>query len=875
MANREWKVALLRLAGCPASVCALLFVATLGAFWPAIHAGFVNYDDPVYITANSHVQSGLTWESICWAFANLEAGFWHPLTWLSLLLDFQLFGQHPGGYHLTSLLLHAANTVLLFLVFQRLTGAVWRSAFVAALFALHPLHVESVAWVSERKGVLSTFFWMVSLLVYVRYVQQSQVQNPRAKVYYCLALLFFAFALMSKTVVVSLPLVFLLLDWWPLKRLQRTTIRRLIWEKVPFLAAGLVAGLLTIQAERGMGALSTESQLPVWYSLANSIVSYAYYVGQTAWPVGLAIPYSSAGGFSFWPVAGAVLLSLIASVYSFQSSAQRPYLAFGWLWYVLTLLPVIGLIQIGDHTRADRYTYLPLIGIFTLVTWGTHDLTKRWRHQGITLAAGALVVTATCVVLTRQQIAYWKDSETLFQHAIAVTTDNYVAENNLGIALAGNGQWDEAMAHYQRALQHAPGYVEAENNLGRAFLQKGQVDEAIPYFESALRFKPSHADAWNNLGVALAQKGQVDESITHFKEALRLRPSFAEAEYDLATALLQKGQVDEAILHFENALKVQPDYADAHHNLGNALAQKGRVDDAIAQFQRSLAIRPSSPETHNSLGRVLLLSGQVDSSIPHFEKALEGRSGYAEAHSSLALALLQKGRLEEGIAHLQKAIAIRPRDADALHNLGAVLLQNGQVDEAIIHFQRAQEIRPGYAEVQQNLGTALLRKGEVEQAVAHFQKALELQPKFGEAAYSLGNALLQRGQVREAITGFQRALEIRPDFIEAQNNLAWVLATSSDAFIRNGTRAVELAEKADRLSGGSNAMFLGTLAAAYAEAGRLPEAVDVAQRALQVADSQTNTDQANRLRLLLSQCQTGAPFRDIGLTNSAAPARSH
>ena len=872
---RKWKAVLWRTAGRPAPVCALLVVATLGAFWPAIHAGFVNYDDPVYVTANRHVQSGLSLESIRWAFANLDAGFWHPLTWLSLLLDCQLFGQHPEGYHLTSLLLHAANTVLLFRVFQLITRATWRSAFVAALFALHPLHVETVAWVAERKGVLSTFFWMVSLLMYVRYVQQSQVQNPRAKVSYGLALLFFACGLMSKTVVVTLPFILLLLDWWPLGRLQLRTMPRLIREKVPFLAVGFVAGLLTIHAERGMGALKTESQFPVWYSLANAIVSYVHYVGQTAWPSGLAVHYPYPGSFSFWPLAGAVLLGLIVSVHSFWSSAQRPYVAFGWIWYGLTLLPVIGLIQIGDHTRADRYTYLPLIGIFTLLTWGAHDLTKRWRYQGITLAACALVVTSACVVLTRQQIAYWKDSETLLRHAIAVTEGDYATENNLGIALADKGQWDEAMAHYQRALQIAPEYAEGQNNLGRALLQKGQIDEAIPHLESALRSNPSHAGAQNNLGVALAQKGRVDEAITHFQEALRLKPGFADAEYDLGTALLQRGQVDGSILHFQEALKYQPGYTDAHHNLGNALIQKGRVDDAIAQFQRALEIRPNSPETHNSLGRVLLRSGQVDGSILHFEKALEGRPDYAEAHSSLGLALLQKGRVEEAVTHLQKALEVRPRDAEAQGNLGAALLRKGQVDEAIIHFQMALEIRPGYAEAQHNLGTALLRKGEVEQSVAHFQKALELRPNFGEAAYSLSNALLQRGQVREAVAGFQRALEIRPDFAEAQNNLAWVLATCPDASIRNGARAVELAEQADRLSGGSNAMFVGTLAAAYAEAGRFPEAVAASQRALQVAEAQTNAAQVNELRPLLSRCQAGSPFRDAGLTNSAAPARSH
>jgi tetratricopeptide (TPR) repeat protein len=892
-------------------ICALLIAVAVGAFWPVIHNGFINYDDPVYVTANAQVQSGLCWESVHWAFANLDAGFWHPLTWLSLLTDRQLYGLRAGGYHLTSVLLHAANTVLLFLVFQRMTGATWRSAFVAALFALHPLQVESVAWVSERKGVLSTFFWMLALLAYLRFAQCSEPEGlrggARAKVFYGLGLLFFVCGLMSKAMVVTLPFILLLMDWWPLRRVQRGTIWRLIWEKLPFIAAAIVAALLTIRAERQVGALTIESQRPVGQAIANVISSYGHYVGQLAWPSGLSVHYPCTGGSSFWQAARAALVTLSVTGVMLWAARRRPYAAFGWIWYLVTLLPVSGLIQIGDHTRADRYAYLPAIGIFALVTWGAHDLTKRWRYQAIALSAGAVVLTSVYATLTRRQIAYWKDSETLFRHATTVTEPSYVSEtslgvaladkgrpeqaiihyqkalaiepcyadahSNLGVALAGQGRWDEAITHYQRALDVAPDHADAHNNLGHALLKQGQVDQAIAHFQRALQRKPGFAGAQNNLGVALARKGQVDDAIRHFQEALRLKPNSAEAHYDLGTALLQKGQVEPAIIHFKMALSLRPDYADACHNLGNALLQTGKADEAIIRFRKALEIRPDFAEARNSLGWLLLQSGRADEAIIDFQKALASRPDYAEAHSNLGLALLQKGQVDEAIAHFQKAEEICPADAEAQHNLGIGLLQKGKVDQAIAHFQMAVELRPAFAAAHQNLGTALVRKGQVDQAILHFQKALEIRPRFAEADYSLGNAFLEKRLASEAIAHFQRALESRPDFAAARNNLAWILATCPEASVRNGARAVELAQEANRLSGGNNAVFMGTLGAAYAEAGRFTEAVGVAQRALRLAEVQTNKVVADALQTQIRLYQAGVPVRDAGQTNSPPEPR--
>jgi tetratricopeptide (TPR) repeat protein len=630
-------------------------------FWPSVSNGFVNLDDPLYACENVHVLSGLTWQGIGWAFTNLDAGLWHPLTWLSLMLDCQMFGLRAGGHHLVSLLLHATNTLLLFLCFQRMTGATWRSAAMAVLFALHPLHVESVAWISERKDVLSTFFWMLALLAYTVYVEQSKAGGKEStssirfhasrftfhvSPCYLLSLFFFCCGLMSKTMVVTLPFILLLLDWWPLQRFQLKTqnsrlkiLGPLLLEKLPFLAAAFLCSLLTLHAVKGVGALPGVAQFPVGDRISNAVLSFVRYLAQTVYPVDLAVYYPYPKTFPFGPVIGAALLGLTASALLLWAARQRPYLAVGWLWYVVTLLPVIGLVQVGGHSRADRYTYVPLIGLFLLVVWAAHDFTKRWRYQVVCLAAAAVLVFSVCLVLTRRQIGYWKDSETLLRHALAVTGDNSMAQNNLGVALIKQGQLDEAVARLQDAIRLAPNYAEAYNNLGTALAMQGRLDEAIARFQESLRLQPHHAQAHNDLGAALGRQGRLDEAIAHLQEAVRLAP----------------------------------DLADARCNLGDALAAKGRFDEAIAQYQQAIQLNPNYPDTHNHLGIALSSKGRLDEAIGHFRQALRLNPDYAEARGNLGAALGRMGRLDEAIYHLQEAVRLKPDYAGAQKNLRAAL----------------------------------------------------------------------------------------------------------------------------------------------------------------------------------------------------------
>jgi protein O-mannosyl-transferase len=607
----------------------LLFVLVAWVFLPSTRNGFIDLDDPAFISENSYVAHGFSWAGIGWAFSNSVGGSWHPLTWLSIILDCQLFGVQPAGHHLSDLLLHAANTVLLFLLFRRMTGATWRSLLVALFFGIHPLHVESVAWAAERKDTLSTLFWMLSLLTYVRYVELSKAQSPKSKTFYRLTLLAFVFGLMSKPMIVTLPCIMLLTDYWPLRRFQLSTInsqlstiRRLVQEKVPFFVLGVLISAITVYTQRECGYLSALSDLGISGRLINATLSYGRYLALTVWPVHLAF-YSMPQVFPIWLAVGVALLLLAISLGALWAARTRPYLAFGWIWYLVTLLPVIGLLQVGRQSHADRYTYVPLIGIFALLVWGAYDLTRRLRYQPLILSALALAAALPCIALTRRQLPYWKNMETLARHALKVTENNDAAQNVLGVVLFKKGQVDEAIGQFQTTLRLNPRHAQAQYNLGVAFVRKGQVDEAIRCYQEAIRLSPDYAEAHNNLGSALGSKGQMDEAIRQFQEAVRLKPDYAEAHNNLGLALNAKGQSDEAKAHFLRAVELRPHFTQARYNLVQALLRTGQTQEAISQlsalaaayaeirhFDEALAmaqkaLQLASSQTNNALADVL------------------------------------------------------------------------------------------------------------------------------------------------------------------------------------------------------------------------------------------------------------------------------
>jgi protein O-mannosyl-transferase len=505
-------------------ICLLLAAVTLALYWPAAHFDFTNYDDPDYIIYNTPIQHGITRDSLAWAFTTSHASNWHPATWISHMADYALYGLNPGGHHLTNLLFHAANAVLLFLVLCQLTGAQWRSALVAALFAWHPLHVESVAWVSERKDVLSAFFWLLTLSAYGRYAQPS---GARCRVWYGLALFFFALGLLSKPMVVTLPFVLLLLDFWPL---QRRATPGLFLEKIPFFVLAALDCVATMWAQKEANSVVSFDILPFSARIANALVSCVLYLWKMLWPVDLAVPYSYAHIWTFWPVAGAGFLLLLISAGAILRARRQPYLVVGWLWFLGTLVPVIGLVQAGIQPMADRYSYVPLIGVFIMAAWAIPAAWLRWPRPG--LVFGAVVAGALLFLLAgaEVQLQYWRNSVALFSHTVALMRNNILAEYNLAQALAQQGDEAQAVVHYERALAIQPNRVEAHYNsqtqahynLGLIFRTHKQWAEAEAQFRACLRDDPNLVRAHSNLGFVLSAMGRGAEALQEFQTAARL-----------------------------------------------------------------------------------------------------------------------------------------------------------------------------------------------------------------------------------------------------------------------------------------------------------------------------------------------------------------
>ncbi len=659
----------------------LLAGISLAVFGRTIRHDFVNFDDDLYVYNTPAIQTGLTIKGMAAAFTNPHARNWHPLTTISHMLDCQLYGLNAGGHHATNVVLHIIAVLLLFRVLRQMTGAVWRSAIVATLFAVHPLHVESVAWVSERKDVLSAVFFFLMLDAYGRYARAASI--PR----YLVVAIFFAAGLMSKPMLVSAPIVLLLLDYWPLRRFekssltigktksserdnQRHIIRRVFLEKIPLFVLSAGAGILTfVLQKRAVGAIPP---LPFLWRVENAFASYAIYIWKTLWPTRLAVFYPHPNdSLAIWQVILAVGILLAITVAAIVCRRERPYLLTGWFWYLAMLVPVIGLVQVGEQAHADRYTYLPHIGLFLLAVWLVTDVTVRQHRSQVAVAAAfATLIIVVLAWAAFIQTSHWRNSKTLWTHALAVTSDNDVAHNNLGYLCADRGELDKALSHFEAAARIRSGKRDAHYDVGSAFVQM-------------------------NVGDALARKGQSDEAMVHYEEAIRL----------------------------------QPYYSNAYYNRGNVLFAKGRIDEAIADWEKTLQIEPND----------------------------------ADAHTGLGNALLRKGSLQEAIAHYEKALALAPEDP------------------------------------------------------------------------------------------------------HSRNNVAWVLATASDASIRDGTRAVGFAQEAVQLSGGREPLFLRTLAAAYAESGRFSEALAVAKQAVLIAKMQGKTGLANLLEKDIVLYRGRLPLRENSL----------
>ena len=594
-------------------ICVFLVLATLIVYRGIQHYAFTNYDDNLYVTENLHIQKGFSSENLKWAIHATHSFNWHPLTWLSHTLDVELYGLDAGGHHLTNVLFHMVNAVLLFVLLKGMTGALWPSAFVAALFALHPLHVESVAWISERKDVLSTFFGLLTLISYKQYTQQ------RSRAGYMLALLFFILGLMAKPMLVTLPFVLLLLDYWPLGRMKfystfrlessgkASRIFSLLLEKIPFFILTAASCVVTYYAQQSGGAVKTFDMLPMALRISNAMVSYVAYMGKMFWPARLAIFYPYPDSYAVWKMLAAAALLLGIFILVIIQIRRRPYLAVGWLWYFGTLVPVIGLVQVGNQALADRYTYVPLIGLFIMIAWGGAEIVGRWRLKPVFVALAAGSLLAALMVTSRIQVGHWANDITLYSHALKTTEENAKVHNNLAVALMDRGRYDEALYHMTAVVNLDPGNPISINNLGCLQMRQGLYEEAMRNFGRALDLYPSYWKPHQNLATALMRTGKTDEAIAHYQLALDLSPDNSEILNDLANAMVGQGRTSEALSFYSKALHLAPDDPEIHNNFGVAMIHMGRYENAIKHFRMALQLNPGYADARQNLNKALKL----------------------------------------------------------------------------------------------------------------------------------------------------------------------------------------------------------------------------------------------------------------------------
>jgi tetratricopeptide (TPR) repeat protein len=613
----------------------LLFLAIFAVYGQVRHFDFVNFDDPEYVSGNNHIRAGLTWDGLRWAFTSTSAANWFPLTWISNMATYQLFGLTSGWHHLVNVLFHALASLLLLAALYRMTGALWPSAFVAFLFALLPLHVESVAWVAERKDVLCAFFWCLTMWCYARYAQQP------SRLRYLSVVLAFGCGLMAKSMIVTLPFVLLLLDLWPLRRARRVGLLR---EKLPLLGLAAAVSLATFVSQRQGHAVRSLGSLPVGLRLANAVWTYVVYIGRMFWPAKLAVYYPYNHDLSPWlaMAAGALLAGI--TFLAVRWFRPYPYLAVGWFWYLGTLVPVIGIVQVGGQSSADRYTYLPTIGLTIMLSWGAVDLIKRFPRARSAVTVAAVAAVCACLVLTVRQVGYWANSGSLFQHAVDVTKNNYIAENNLADYYLTQKRTEDARGHVMEALRLNPNYPEAHVNLATILRLTGQMDESEKEYQAALTIQSISMEAHSGYGALLLREGRTNEALREFARVVELRPEYADGHYDLGRVLAAAGRRDQALAEFAEAIRLQPDNAEAHHSLGVALAGRGRLNEALVEFGAEAKLKPGDASVHNYLGMLLASVGRLDEAVAQYSEALRIRPDFDAARKGLEATEARRGK---------------------------------------------------------------------------------------------------------------------------------------------------------------------------------------------------------------------------------------
>jgi len=712
-------------------ICLLLITTTVVVYLQVKDFAFINLDDPIYILDNRHVKNGLTAENILWAFTGATKGtnYWAPLTWISIILDFELYGMNAGGYHVTNLILHILNTLLLLLVLCKMTGELWKGAFVAALFSLHPLHVESVAWVTERKDMVSAFFWFLTLLSYAFYTKSPGIKN------YLFSLFCFLMGLMSKPMLITLPFVLLLLDFWPFKRIQpygiipffKQTIS-LFKEKIPFFALIPVISIVTYLFQQKGGAIHSLSVIPLAVRMKNIAVAYIHYLCKMIWPFNLSVIYPYPEYLSPLQVISSLFLLLMISLLAIYYSKKAPFVIVGWLWYIGTLVPVIGIVVIGPHSVADRYTYIPLVGIFIIIAYGLPELLKQFKNKKRYLVVSSLILVSCLSLNTWMQAGIWQNSMTVFNHALAVTQNNALAHLNLGNTLMETGDLEGARKHYTASLEIFSDSDEVHNNLGTILMRLGKTDDAIEHYRRALQINPDSAGVLNNLGNALKKAGRTDEAIECFTRGLKTHPDLAELNFNLGLLYSNSGKPDKAIRYFNKALQIDGRFAMAYYSMGNAFMKLKQREKAINYFSKALETNPSLYMAHFNMGQAFEELGRIPEAVEQYRSTLQINPGYATAHSQLAATLLKTGNLDEAAVHFYEALKRKPDsdyDRDSLLMIAFFHTNQKQYDKSIDTVKKIAAIHPQESVYDYSIACLYSISNRKEEAIEWLRKAVD------------------------------------------------------------------------------------------------------------------------------------------------------
>jgi tetratricopeptide (TPR) repeat protein len=720
----------------PWLVSLFLVIVTIAIYAPVRHHDFINFDDGLYVEDNRHVQAGLTSESIEWAFSvtkSDERAYWHPLTWLSHMLDCQIFGVQPGYHHLSNLLYHLINVLLIFLVFTRMTGEIWKSAFVAALFALHPLNVDSVAWIAERKNLLSTTFWFSTMLAYVYYAQNPSLRR------YLLVLGGMTAGLLAKPMLVTLPCVLLLMDFWPLnrttfswqtqkanKRFREASLYQLIAEKIPLLILSAISTALSVVSLEHHDQFVSHDTIPLWLRIENAIVSYIQYISKIIWPQNMAIFYPFPDAIPIWQVLGATFLLIAVFCVVILLARKAPYLAVSWLWFTGTLVPVSGIIQGGRWPAiADRWTYVPAIGLFIIASWGGSFLLDKISQKKAPKVIFASLTLIPLIIISSIQVRHWENSLTLFSHAIEVTKDNGLAHYNLGEALGKVGDYEQAIEQYYAALKIDNRNTTAHINLANALARRGEMNEAINHFNMALTIEPENEYAHVNLAKALVLAGKPDAAASHFNIALKLNPRMDYAYVGLGNIFAGKKNLNKAVEYTLKALEINPDNAVASENLGKIMLQQGNVADAFLYFKKTVEIDPDNESAKSNLKQLAIIQKKIDVQAAKILNNIKSDPDNPMLYIQLGTLYQSTGYYDLAIRQYENALFIQPDLTQALYALGITFTLKGEYDQAIETFKKIVTSEPGNASACYNIACVYSRQNKKNEAIDWLQKAVD------------------------------------------------------------------------------------------------------------------------------------------------------